>query len=247
MDVVFYLILLFLLTMAGLILHECGHLILSRYYKVKVDQFAIGFGPTLLQKQYKGTTYQIKLLPVGGFCSINEDDLNKLPLHKKIIINAAGVVNNLVLAFVELQTCYILANPHKHYADIVAHTMQKLGGLISEFALTIPRTIINLFATSGSMKTADTYLQIGTTISQQSTTLHQVASLLAAAACLNLIIALFNLIPFPGLDGGHILMAIIVKVRQITGKTIEYNKIHIVNTIGLVLLIMLTGYILLRA
>ena len=47
--------------------HELGHFLLAKKNKIDVDEFAVGMGPALFQKTYKGTLYSIRLLPIGGY------------------------------------------------------------------------------------------------------------------------------------------------------------------------------------
>lgn len=48
-------------------LHEFGHFIPAKKFGVKVSEFAIGFGPTLIARQFGETSFRLRLLPVGGF------------------------------------------------------------------------------------------------------------------------------------------------------------------------------------
>ncbi|WGD37979.1 site-2 protease family protein [Lysinibacter sp. HNR] len=51
-------------------LHELGHLIPAKLFKVKVTQYMIGFGRTLWKKRKGETEYGIKMLPLGGYISM---------------------------------------------------------------------------------------------------------------------------------------------------------------------------------
>ena len=58
---------IFLLGLLVLI-HELGHFLVAKFSKVKVNQFAIGFGPTILKKIKGETTYSLKLIPLRRIC-----------------------------------------------------------------------------------------------------------------------------------------------------------------------------------
>ena len=60
----------------GLIIfiHELGHFTFAKLFKVKVNEFAMGMGPTLLKKKAGETTYALRLLPIGGFVSMEGED-----------------------------------------------------------------------------------------------------------------------------------------------------------------------------
>ena len=55
-------------------IHELGHFLIAKWCKVKVKEFAIGFGPVLFSKQGKETKYQIRAIPLGGFVSMEGEE-----------------------------------------------------------------------------------------------------------------------------------------------------------------------------
>ena len=56
------------------LIHEGGHFVIAKLCKVKVNEFAIGFGPTLISKQTKETKYALHLIPLGGFVSLEGEE-----------------------------------------------------------------------------------------------------------------------------------------------------------------------------
>jgi len=88
-------------------IHEFGHFITAKLCGVRVLEFSIGMGPALLKKQGKETLYSLRLLPVGGYCAMEEDEASDDPrafpnqsLPKKLLILAAGAGMNFLLGFV---------------------------------------------------------------------------------------------------------------------------------------------------
>ncbi len=104
-------------------IHEWGHFAAARFFKVKVETFAIGFGKSLWsRKDQQGTLWTVNLLPLGGYVKLFGDagpasnqDLDKISnlseeeksqtfYHKKLwqkaIIVFAGPLMNYVLAIV---------------------------------------------------------------------------------------------------------------------------------------------------
>ena len=70
-------LLLFLVMLSVLVvLHEYGHFLLARRNGVKVNDFALGMGPTLLKWTSKrsGTNYLLNLFPIGGYCAMKGED-----------------------------------------------------------------------------------------------------------------------------------------------------------------------------
>lgn len=87
-------------------IHELGHFTIAKLCKVKVNEFAIGFGPTIWTKQGKETKYAIRLIPLGGFVSMEgeeeqsekEGSFSKASIPKRIAIVLAGAIVNIVFA-----------------------------------------------------------------------------------------------------------------------------------------------------
>lgn len=91
-----------------ILIHESGHLIVAKLCKVKVNEFAIGFGPTIWKRQGKETKYAIRLIPLGGFCSMegeeerseNQGSFSKASIPKRIAIVAAGATVNILFGLI---------------------------------------------------------------------------------------------------------------------------------------------------
>ncbi|MCI9177981.1 MAG: site-2 protease family protein [Clostridia bacterium] len=88
------------------LIHEGGHFLVARLCKIKVLEFAIGFGPTIWQKQGKETKYALRLIPLGGFCNMegeeerseNEGSFSKASIPKRIAVIVAGGLVNIIFA-----------------------------------------------------------------------------------------------------------------------------------------------------
>lgn len=91
-----------------IITHELGHFIFAKLFKVRVDEFAVGFGPTLFKFQKGETKYALRLIPLGGFCAMGGEEesgddptfLCNKPVWQRAIIMAAGAVFNLILGLI---------------------------------------------------------------------------------------------------------------------------------------------------
>lgn len=102
--VAIYAILLFLMM---IIPHEFGHFAVAKAVGVQVNEFSIGMGPKLWNKQKGETMYSLRLFPIGGFCAMegeNEESdnprafNNKSPLAK-IAVLIAGALMNIITAW----------------------------------------------------------------------------------------------------------------------------------------------------
>ena len=89
-------------------IHELGHFIVAKLCKVKVNEFAIGFGPAIWQKQGKETKYTLRLIPLGGYNSMEGEDeasddersFSKASVSKRIAIVLAGATVNIIFAII---------------------------------------------------------------------------------------------------------------------------------------------------
>lgn len=108
-----------------IIIHELGHFFAAKACGIYVKEFAIGMGPVILRKKGKETDYVIRLLPIGGSCSMEGEDggyddavldnegnviveqrernpraFNSKPVWQRMIVILAGPVMNLILGFI---------------------------------------------------------------------------------------------------------------------------------------------------
>lgn len=89
-------------------IHELGHFMIAKLCKVKVNEFAIGFGPAIWQKQGKETKYTLRLIPLGGYNAMEGEDeaseheraFSKASIPKRIAIVLAGAVVNILFAII---------------------------------------------------------------------------------------------------------------------------------------------------
>ena len=104
-------VIVFILILGLIVLvHELGHFITAKRAGVRIDEFGIGFPPRIFKIEYRGTTYSLNLIPLGGFVKIygedgqKKDDVNNdsafynKPISTRAKILIAGVVMNLVLS-----------------------------------------------------------------------------------------------------------------------------------------------------
>jgi regulator of sigma E protease len=109
-----YFIIILLIFGILVLVHELGHFLTARLCGVTVNEFAIGMGPKIFTRVSKksGIRYSVRLLPIGGFVSMKDDDVfdgevdpnddgsfcNK-SVPRRMLITIAGAVMNLILGF----------------------------------------------------------------------------------------------------------------------------------------------------
>ena len=132
-------VVVFIVVIAVLIfVHELGHFLFARWADIRVDAFAIGFGPSLWSKKvisakYGETVYSINAIPFGGYVKIfgeNGDDspvafdsrsfVGK-PRHIQAAVLAAGILFNFLFAWIILTGAFMAGLPvsaedYSHYS-----------------------------------------------------------------------------------------------------------------------------------
>lgn len=108
-------IIIMLLLLSVLILvHEAGHFLAARFFKIKVDKFGFGLpiGPVLYETQWGDTKILIHAFLLGGYVSFPDDEkdcklptdsserFSNKPIYQRAIVVSAGVFANIVCAFV---------------------------------------------------------------------------------------------------------------------------------------------------
>lgn len=92
-----------------IIIHELGHYGVARVLGFRVDEFAVGFGPKIIQRERKGIQYSLRALPLGGFCKFHGEDeeggadpdaFNNQKAWKRLLVVIAGAAMNILFAFV---------------------------------------------------------------------------------------------------------------------------------------------------
>lgn len=101
---------------AIIIVHESGHFLAAYLQGIHVSKFAVGFGPILAKFSANNVEYSIRAFPLGGFVGFPDNDpesgipvddenlLKNRPILDRVIVISAGVVANIVFAFVIIFT-----------------------------------------------------------------------------------------------------------------------------------------------
>jgi len=90
-----------------IITHEFGHFAFCKLFNVRTPVFSIGFGPRLISYKIGETNFQFALLPLGGYVSINEFDLEQLKDSQKLLIMLGGIFFNLIFALLIFLYLYL--------------------------------------------------------------------------------------------------------------------------------------------
>jgi regulator of sigma E protease len=120
-----------LLFGAAIFVHEFGHYWVARRRRLKVEAFAIGFGPKIFAWMRDGIEYSVRWIPAGGFVKLpqmvtssaiegesGKEELPPISPLSKILVALAGPLMNVVFAVAIATVIYwvglpVLVNPSK--------------------------------------------------------------------------------------------------------------------------------------
>lgn len=101
---------------AAVVLHEFGHFIVAKLFRIRVETFSVGFGPRLFGRKWGQTDYRVSAIPLGGYVKLGGDESNAplegagaadIPDHERfnlrprwqrILVAVAGPVMNVLTA-----------------------------------------------------------------------------------------------------------------------------------------------------
>lgn len=103
-----------LIFLSVIIFHEFGHFIVAKRLGIRVNEFSIGMGPLLFQKQGPETKYAVRALPIGGYVAMEGEEeasndprsYAKASVPKRFAVLVAGATMNFVLAILVLLLLY---------------------------------------------------------------------------------------------------------------------------------------------
>ena len=108
---------------AAIFIHEFGHFWVARKLGMKVEEFAVGFGPKIRSWKRDGIEYSIRWIPAGGFVKLPQmitsealegqsaEKVPPAPAWHKIPVAFAGPFMNVVFAFAIATVIYFVGLP----------------------------------------------------------------------------------------------------------------------------------------
>src|SRR5262245_10330637 len=100
------------------VIHELGHFLVAKLFKIKVETFSVGFGPRLIGFRKGDTDYRISAFPLGGYVKMAGDtpsdtltgeahEFLSKPKWQRFLVAAAGPAMNVLLAIVLIAGLYM--------------------------------------------------------------------------------------------------------------------------------------------
>lgn len=131
-----------------IIIHELGHFAAAKAMGVRVNEFAVGFGPKLFSRKKGETEYKINAIPLGGYCAMEGEEgdsedsrafCNKAPWRRLVIV-IAGALCNLLLGFLIVA---IILIPQKMFATTIVSEFAE-DAVSSSYGLQVDDEIIGV-------------------------------------------------------------------------------------------------------
>ena len=219
-----------------ILIHEGGHFTVAKICKVKVNQFAIGFGPKIVEFKGKETLYALRLIPLGGFVSLEGENgeskeeraFNNASIPKRIAIVAAGAIVNIIFGII---IYFILANVV--YGN-VSLALKALGN----YSYALIESIKMLF--TGNVGIGDLTGPVGISgMVSQTTSIKEYIYLISI---ISTSLGITNLLPLPALDGGKIVLLIIEAIRKKPLKQETEIQIQLIGFSILIVLALVVTY-----
>ena len=101
-----------------IVIHELGHFMVAKFFKIKVETFSVGFGPRLIGFRKGDTDYRISAFPLGGYVKMaGETPMDEVkgldyeflskPKWQRFLVASAGPAMNVILAVALITGLYI--------------------------------------------------------------------------------------------------------------------------------------------
>lgn len=227
-------------------IHEGGHFIVAKLCKVKVNEFAIGFGKTIWQKQGKETKYSIRLIPLGGFVSMEGEieesneigSFSKASIPRRIAIVAAGAIVNIVFGL--LVYFILISTVGISFVDASKDTFinRIYYGFIAtkDFVIELGNSVMSMFTQGISLDQMTGPVGISEIVIKATGIINYVYIM----AVISISLGITNLLPIPALDGGKIVILLIEAIRK---KPLKIETEAKLQLLGFSLLIALSIYV----
>ena len=221
-------------------IHEGGHFLVAKACKIKVNEFALGFGPTLISKTKGETKYAVHLIPLGGYVDLEgeeqasdiEGSFSKAPTSKKIAILLAGGTVNILFGVLIYFGLLIYICENVSFIERLEFAFSNTGGFIGS----IFTGLKELFTGKVGFDQMTGIVGISSMVVKTSDFINY----LYLMGIISLSLGITNLLPFPPLDGGKIVIYLIEAIRR---KPLNEKFEEKLQIVGFTLLILLSIYV----
>jgi regulator of sigma E protease len=126
------------------VVHEFGHFLFAKIFKVRADAFSVGFGPVIFHKKIGETDFRISAIPLGGYVKLLgedpttelSDEDKKRALHhqapwKRFFIFFGGPLFNFIWATIVFMVMMAIGEPQ--VASVIGRVLPETPAAVAGF------------------------------------------------------------------------------------------------------------------
>ena len=109
-------------------IHEFGHFLFCKLFRIRTPSFSIGMGPRLIEKKIGDTVFTLSALPIGGYVEIagskevgqgeqheagrdDEFSFTRKPYYQKMLVMSGGILFNIFFSYFALSLLFFIGMP----------------------------------------------------------------------------------------------------------------------------------------
>jgi len=109
-------------------IHEFGHFLFCKLFRIRTPSFSIGMGPRLIEKKIGDTVFSLSALPIGGYVEIagsrevgqgeqqeadrdDEYSFARKPYYQKMLVMSGGILFNIFFSYFALSLLFFIGMP----------------------------------------------------------------------------------------------------------------------------------------
>ncbi|MCF6096729.1 RIP metalloprotease RseP [Thermovorax subterraneus] len=117
--------------------HELGHFLVAKLCSIKVNEFSLGFGPTLVSFKKGETLYSVRALPLGGYVKMEGEDeksgdpraFSNKPVGARMAVVIAGPMMNLLMAVILISLIGFFGGVATTKVEVIPNSPAELAGI----------------------------------------------------------------------------------------------------------------------
>jgi Zn-dependent protease len=181
--------------------HELGHWLVGTIVGIKTNRLVLGTpkGEPWLRFSFAGLSWEMYRMPVMAAVDTSDEDLRKAPLWANAAFSLAGPLVNILLALTALTLSLGLSRAIEFLLFVIGMMIQLVGSF--------------LFGWLGWFGGSKFFFEAFAPINAAAA-IHGLSELTVIFVVVQVFVAVVNLLPIPGLDGGWILMNLVIKIKS---------------------------------
>lgn len=125
-------------------IHECGHFLFCKLFKIHTPTFSIGMGPSIVQKKIGDTNFRLAVIPIGGYVEIagmaevgqgtqehahdvSPRSFRSKPFWQRFLVLIGGILFNILFAYGVFSSLYIVGMPVQKEVELLVKKVKEEG------------------------------------------------------------------------------------------------------------------------